>query len=261
MERHDAPFERIKDVKDYFDFIQRNQDGLDEEHLLRTSVPDHFRLRFLTHITKSMVLGCDLFSACDSGFIRCIIMSLEQHFYCTQVFIMTTMAPIDGMYFVKRGTVDLLKEGRNENYRMIKKVKPDESFGEECLLYQMEKNPYMARAATDCELWFLSRKTFVRLLKENPQVYSSLLKKKEESFLVTRRTSSISLNKLSGEEMSETFFIHPSNYLVQLWFCLILVVNLYYLIVTPFRVTFMENYDINKGWMIFDYTCDCVFLV
>ena len=32
---------------------------------------------------------------------------------------MTTMAPIDGVCFIKRGIVELVKEGRNDNCRII----------------------------------------------------------------------------------------------------------------------------------------------
>ena len=57
----------------YFDYVEREQEGLNERILLEKAVPDHIRNSILIHITQSMVAKCDFFTGCEDGFLRQVI--------------------------------------------------------------------------------------------------------------------------------------------------------------------------------------------
>jgi len=82
---------------------------LASQMILTKTLPGHLRSDLMVHITSAMVLKCSFFASCESGFIRQVMLSLEQRFFSTQFMIMTAETPTDGMYFVKNGVVELLK--------------------------------------------------------------------------------------------------------------------------------------------------------
>ena len=248
MERQRSSSEHIKKVQDYFNYIEREQEGLNEENLLEKALPDHIRANVLIHITQSMVTACNFFDECEAGFIRRVMTSMEQCFFGTQYMILDSSTPADGMYFVKKGVVELLTtESENEVYKVTKKLEADDSFAEECLLTHWEQNPFLARTATNCELWFLNRSTFNRLVEDFPHVREILAKFTNKACVAVRRASVHSVKKAA--EMSvrnSTLFIHPDNLFIQVWFGVVLFFSVYYIIVLPFRVVFMENHNISS---------------
>lgn len=270
MERHKCQHEHVKKVDDYFEYIEREQEGLNEDILLNKSIPDNLRSDMLIHITQSMVLGCDFFAECESGFIRRLMLSLEQRFFGKQYMVMTESTPADGMYFVKKGIVEIL--GRSAasvsaasdgtpGLKVTKRLEADDCFAEGCLLSHWETNPFLARAATDCELWFLSRSTFNRLVADFPRVRTLLSQRDAADVHLSsgRRASAHAILKAAAKaRRSRAVFIHPDRPFMQGWVGLILLVTLYNAIALPLRVAFLENHTISSTWIALDYLCDLI---
>ena len=78
--------------------MERDQEGINEDLLLRKSVPDHIRTNILIHLTQSMIVNCDLFADCGPGFLRQVMVSMEQRFYGTQYMILSASMPADGKF-------------------------------------------------------------------------------------------------------------------------------------------------------------------
>ena len=271
MERHHCQHEHVKRVDDYFEYIEREQEGLNEDILLNKSIPDNLRSDMLIHITQSMVLGCDFFADCESGFIRRLMLSLEQRFFGKQYMIMTESTPADGVYFVKKGIVEILGRSAasmsaasdgNPGLKVTKRLEADDSFAERCLLSHWEVNPFLARAATDCELWFLGRSAFNRLVADFPRVRALLSQRDGDTHLSNgRRVSAHALLKAAAKaRRNRAVFIHPDRPFMQGWVGLILLVILYDAIALPLRVAFLENHAISSTWIALDYLCDTVLL-
>ncbi len=260
METNARPLENMARMKEYFEFIERDQDGINEELLLRKSFPGHLKTNILIHLTYSMVSSCDFFEGCEAGFLRRMMVSLEQQFFGAKTMVLSSSIPADGMFFIKKGAVDLLQECINGEMKELVSLETDGYFAEECLLQHWDKNPYLAMAVTDCELWHLSRSTFNRLIDDFPLVRIMLNKsgrspRKEDArktplYRLASRKASMKLNQKAA------FYIHPNNYFIQFWFGLVLLVTVYSVIALPFRLAFLENHDINMTWAFLDYSGD-----
>jgi len=50
MEQHNFSFEKIKQLQDYFNLIQREQEGLDEDVILNKAIPEHIKKNILVHL-------------------------------------------------------------------------------------------------------------------------------------------------------------------------------------------------------------------
>jgi len=262
MEQHSCKFEEIRRIQDYFDYIEREQEGFDEHLLLHEYLPDHIKTQCLIHLTQSMVTNCALFVGCEPGFLHSIMTSLEQRFFGSDCMILSSSSPSDGMYFIKKGVVELGKEVNKSTFHPIKRLENDENFGQQALMQYQDKSSILARAITDCELWFLSRITFNQFLKESPHSKDCIGEFSNSSFVASRRASvAIATKAIQKSLRSKAFYIHPEGDLIQCWFIVVLILTIYNIIAVPFRLAFLENHGISVAWAAFDYTGDCLLLV
>lgn len=203
-------------------------------------------------------MECEFFADCESGFIRKLMVSMEQVFYGALYMVITEDVPSDCMYFIKKGKVDLLATDRKD--KVIRKLESNDSFSEGCLIEKWESNPFLARTSTECELWILRRSVFKKVLSEFPRSRSMIKKivKAED----TRRRASVAsaLKAAQKARRNSTLYIDPNSYYLQAWLGLILAGTLYSLVVIPFRVSFLENHEISSIWLFLDYLGDVLFL-
>ena len=262
MENHSRPLEQIKKVQEYFDYTEREQGGINEDLLLRKALPDHLRTNLLIHVTHSMIANCAFFSDCEAGFLRQLMTSLDQRFFGSQSMILTSSIPSDGMYFVKKGTVDLASKAKSNDLKPFKRIDVDGYFAEECLLEHWDENPYLAISVTDCELWHLRRSVFNRLVEDFPHVRAHLTNVARSSKPNGDRRGSIHAmaKAIANVKRKSKMYIHPDNYFIQVWFGLILLVTIYSAVSLPFRFAFMENFEISTNWAALDYCGDLLLL-
>ena len=259
MERHRVSQEHIKKVTDYFEYIVREQGGLNEDAMLNNFIPDNIKSDMMIHITKSMVLGSDFFDDCESGCVRKLMLSLEQRFFGKHYMVLTATTPADGMYFIKKGIVEILEELPDRSEKVSRKLEANDSFAEDCLLMHWEVNPFLAKAATDCELWFLSRSAFNRIVNDYPQVKALLCSRQHaaHSSVCGRRASTNAILKAAQKaRRNRSIFIHPDKLFIRVWVGFVLLVTLYNTIALPFRVAYLENHTISISWLSADYIGD-----
>lgn len=263
MEHHSRSHEQVKKIREYFDYIEREHEGVNEELWLRKAVPDHLKTNLLIHVTHSMVANCNFFLDCEAGFLRQLMTSLDQRFFGSQSMILTSSIPSDGMYFIKSGTVDLLRRSDSGDLKAFRRLNVDGYFAEDCLLEHWDENPYYAISVTDCELWHLSRSVFNRLVDDFPHVRVLLTKIARSSKQKGNRRGSMHAMAKAIEitKLKSARFIHPDNYFIQFWFGLILWVTIYSVIALPFRLAFLENYERNASWTVLDYVGDFLLLI
>lgn len=260
MDRHKIPHEESLKVIEYFDFVDQEQDGLNETALLRKAIPAHLSTNLLVHITQPMVGSCDYFADCESGFIRKIMVSMEQAFYGADYTILAIEVLSDSMYFIKKGRVDLMEENEDKSLKVIRKLDANDCFAEGCLVENWTKNPFVARTATECELWILKRSVFRNILRDFPRS-RSLLRQTATKTDDARRRASVygAMKAVERAKRKSALYLHPDSYFMQAWFGLILSATLYSMIAVPFRVAFLENHDISMGWTFLDYFGDLLF--
>lgn len=262
MENHACSLEQTKRIQEYFDIVQREQDGLNEDELLKKSVPEHMRNSLLIHFTQAMVSNCSLFDQCEAGFLRKIMVSLEQRFYGSRHMVLSASMPADGMYFIKKGIIELMGTADSGAMKTIKKLEGGDNFAEECLLEHWHENPFLAITQTESELWFLSRTIFNRITEDFPRVRTLISTLSKRKSLRDRRKSVHYISKaVERAKRKRSNFIHPDRIFIQFWFGLILLIILYNAVMLPFRVAFLENHEITSSWLLLDYSTDIILVI
>ena len=80
-----------------------------------------------------------------------------------------------GIYLIHSGTIELLMRARNGEWRRIRSASKGEILGLESVV---SRRPYdsTARAMTSCDLGFIEREPFLRVLDESPTIWFSVLR-------------------------------------------------------------------------------------
>jgi CRP-like cAMP-binding protein len=81
----------------------------------------------------------------------------------------------DGVYILQEGTVDLLFASRNGNVKPLRLAQAGQILGLSCVVTQ-RNHDCTAVARTRCELGFIERDAFLRMLDDSPAVWFSVLR-------------------------------------------------------------------------------------
>ncbi|MEA2338255.1 MAG: family transcriptional regulator, cyclic receptor protein [Thermoanaerobaculia bacterium] len=80
-----------------------------------------------------------------------------------------------GIYLIHSGTIELMMQARNGNWKRIRSASPGEILGLESVV---SRRPFdsTAHALTPCDLGFIERDSFLRVLDDSPAVRFSVLR-------------------------------------------------------------------------------------
>jgi CRP-like cAMP-binding protein len=80
-----------------------------------------------------------------------------------------------GIYLIHFGTVDLLMRARNGHWKRMRVASAGDILGIESVV-ALRPNDATARAITSCDLGFIERESFLRVLDERPAIWFSVLR-------------------------------------------------------------------------------------
>jgi len=80
-----------------------------------------------------------------------------------------------GIYLIHSGTIDLLMRARNGEWKRIRTAPAGEILGLESVVSRRPHDA-TARAITPCDLGFIERESFLRVLDESPAIWFSVLR-------------------------------------------------------------------------------------
>ena len=267
-------------LETYYKFIDEDRMGIEESTFLKNTLPTNLRDDMMLHITSDMVLNCAFLSDVESGFIRSVMLNLEQRFYAQDQYVLDSVTPANGMFFIKSGVIELFTpEGA-----LSDRVGLNACFAEDALLNPWEKNPFTAKCVGDCEVWFFGRPLFNALLNEWPTVREKL-GKLEAKASTARRRSSVCLTThlvaptILAVQVKDARVFHPDGVWIMAWKTVLVVAIMYNAIIVPFRFAFSFDigyyFDkeldtdveveqvfnkINPSSVVIDYLCDLVYL-
>lgn len=80
-----------------------------------------------------------------------------------------------GIYLIHSGTVELLMRARNGDWKRMRIASAGDILGIESVV-SIRPNDATARAITSCDLGFIERESFLRVLDESPAIWFSVLR-------------------------------------------------------------------------------------
>ena len=253
-------------VVTYFDFLEHEKAGVDENKLLDDHLPLNLQQDVRICITNELVLSCELFKDCSSGFLRMLLLMLKQRLYMSDQWVIAPGRPARGMFFVKSGMVEIIGSASQAASR----VGHGSSFAEWAATSDLEENLHLARAASDCELWFLGRQQFRDLLHSFPQERDFADVMERRATVKGRRRSvarSSSVDtaaqaaRMSPSAEVAPFSVNPESRRFKVWNVLVLAFQVYNIMAIPYRVAFLKGVDDLDAGVVFDFVGDVVFVL
>lgn len=80
-----------------------------------------------------------------------------------------------GIYLIHSGTVELLMRARNGDWKRMRTTSAGDILGLESVV-SLRPNDVTARTITPCDLGFIDREAFLRVLDESPAIWFSVLR-------------------------------------------------------------------------------------
>eukprot|EP00002_Diphylleia_rotans_P030169 TRINITY_DN6188_c0_g1_i2.p1 TRINITY_DN6188_c0_g1~~TRINITY_DN6188_c0_g1_i2.p1 ORF type:complete len:1264 (+),score=201.87 TRINITY_DN6188_c0_g1_i2:63-3854(+) len=151
-------------ILQYYEVLWSRHGGLDENVILK-DMPGTLRSEVSLYMNKELVRQVGLFKDCDAaGFLNALVVLLRPHVAIPGEYVIREGDLGHEMYFVKRGTLEVLSEDGNVVFGTLKE---DHYFGEIALLFECKRTASI-RASSYCDLLVLSKKDFDRVLQFYP---------------------------------------------------------------------------------------------
>ncbi len=162
-------------VKDYFSYLWDTRKGYDEASVF-ADLPESFKIEFSLFLNKDILERVPLFKGASNAFIKDVVMCLQSSLYLPGDAVCRFGEIGDKMYFVNKGTVEVKNMEETLTYTTLQS---GDFFGEVALLMSTPRNATI-RAKDYCELYYLDKHDFDRVLERYPEFKKEIEKQAKD---------------------------------------------------------------------------------
>lgn len=156
------PYELQEKIRDYYNHLWQSSLGHDENEILN-DLPPTLRTEVALFLNHDIIQKVPLFRNAHEDFIRELAAQLRPALFMPDDYIIHKGEAGDRMYFISRGTAELLDD---ENHPLA--TFTDGSFFGEMALILSQPRTANIRAVTYCDVYILRKNTFDMLLEHFP---------------------------------------------------------------------------------------------
>ena len=163
MQSHNIPESTRNKVRTYFQYLWKRHKGYQDRTLLE-SLPVKMQAELYFLINAPVISKVALFKKAHPDLIRSLTSQLEPKIYVPGEKIFEYGEPGDSMYFLHNGEIQIVAQDQT----LIATLHEGHFFGEMALMTEGKRNA-TAIAVTFCDVYYLSREAFNRVLKKHPE--------------------------------------------------------------------------------------------
>lgn len=175
LEYRDIPIALRQKLRHYYRYMWESRRGYDENPILK-DLPSALQKELAMHIHAEVIEKVPIFKGASDAFIKEIVMKLSPAMFTPGDYIFREGEVGHNMYFISRGSVEILSEKSNQVYATIGE---GGYFGEIALLMAQPRNASV-RAVEYCDLYTLDKNSFQVVLSEFPQFAQQVKKMARE---------------------------------------------------------------------------------
>jgi hypothetical protein len=163
-----------KRIREYYTYLWEQRMGYNESSILH-DLPPGLLAEVSLFMKRDIIRKVPFFREADENLVRDIALQMRPVVYTPGDIVVREGDPGNGMYFIARGRLDVLQADGTP----VTAVCEGEFFGEMALVLQQ---PRMAtiRATTYCDLYFLDKEGFERVIRVHPSFVHHLRQMTEE---------------------------------------------------------------------------------
>lgn len=163
MKYKKIPYEMQKSILDYYDYIWKNRKGYDERQILN-ELPPSLRMKVSLYLNSDLVRKVPILKNASEDLISKIILNLVPVVYMKGDFIFRYGDTGHHLYFISKGTVEILAEDGITSYGILSE---GNFFGEIALLMETPRTASI-KALDYCDLYYLDKDTFKSIIHHYP---------------------------------------------------------------------------------------------
>lgn len=164
------PYQLREKIRDYYNHLWQSSLGHDENQIL-SDLPPTLRTEVALFLNRDIIQMVPLFRNAHEDFIRELASQLRPALFMPDDYIIHKGETGDQMYFISRGTAELLDD---EGHPMA--TFTDGSFFGEMALILSQPRAANIRAVTYCDVYILRKNTFEKLLDKFPDFRAEINK-------------------------------------------------------------------------------------
>jgi len=247
---------------EYFDYIENERNGINENEFIASSLPLHFRDKFYTELLYESLSKVDIFRDLPSALMREIVRNMD----CINMRQKEAISSLElqGICFINAGSISTSSK---RDRRVIQKGRGS-VFNEKALFEQVSSplNGFQVKALVNTEIWYLSKLNFDGMIQRgflrDDDIKSMRLAIDKGLKEKTAVADIKAIMKVKVAKAAKNWFINPRNSLFfAVWNGLLLLLTLYNIFILPLRVAFFEQYEFTLALFYFDFIGDLVFAV
>jgi hypothetical protein len=163
MKSKKIPQKLQEQVYQYYNYLWETRKGYNDETIL-SELPESFKFEFAMLLNRSIIEKVPLFKGADPILVREVIFKLKPCIYIPGDTICAYGEIGDKMYFINKGTVEVVSQDGKQIYATLKE---GDFFGEIALLLKQPRNATI-RAVDFCDLYSLDKDSFDAVLSNYP---------------------------------------------------------------------------------------------
>jgi hypothetical protein len=164
----EIPSELEKRIRSYYNYIWDNRMDHDEDEVI-SELPDSLKLDVKLFLRQPLISKVPMFQNASNNFRDEMVHYLSIHVFMPGDLVVKKNDPGDSMYFVSRGSVEILDD-TGGSFGVLGE---GSYFGETSLLKEQPRNATV-RAISFCNIYSLNKENFDKLLKKFPQFKKEL---------------------------------------------------------------------------------------
>lgn len=149
-------------VREYHRYLWRSRKGWDLDAII-ADLPTKLRTEVALCLNAEIIEKVPMLKGADRGLLEEIVFELRPRVLIPDEEIFRVGAPGDAMYFIQRGSIEIVTADRT----VLATLKAGSFFGESSLLTARPRNA-TARATGYCDVFQLNREAFERVLARHP---------------------------------------------------------------------------------------------
>lgn len=162
-------------IRNYYNYLWESRRGYDELSVI-TDLPDSLKADVVIHLNMEILEKVPIFRGSSNEFIRELVVELRPVVYTPGDYVFRRGELGERMYFVSKGRVEILTA---DDIEIKATLGEGDFFGEMALLFHQPRTA-SARAAEYCDLYYLDRSTFDRVLRRYPEFKKKVVAFAEE---------------------------------------------------------------------------------
>lgn len=175
MHAHKVPQQMEAKVRNYYNYLWDSRRGSVDADILH-DLPDNLKIDISLFLNRNILEKVPMFKEANEHLIRRIVVALQPAIYLPGDYIFKKGDIGEKMFFISKGEVEVVAEDNTTVYATLTE---GNFFGEIALLLSSERTAGV-RAKDYCDLYYLEKNTFEKIISNFPDFEKNIRKEAEQ---------------------------------------------------------------------------------